>query len=236
MTVLGQDPIAAPLSFDIESLLKRTQAIAGALFAVFVLLHLSNIFVAPFGPDIFNQYQSLLRIYYQNPAVELLLVIGPLVVHMIAGVWLAAVRKSRGQRPLMQRVHTWAGVFLFVVILGHVMAVRGPSLFYGVYPEFEGLNFSLWYFPAYFYPYYFLLALAGFYHATNGLRMFAARRGFIMTGKTHTTISLLTGAWIILSLLAIGGVLIEVPTSPENPFGQLIGELTGFDVNNPIRF
>lgn len=235
MTVIGQGSLPHNPTTDYEPVLKRVQAFAGTLFAVFVLLHLSNIFIAPFGAAAFNEYQSVLRMYYQTPLIEVLLVLGPLVVHMIAGAWLACIRAKRGPRPLTQRIHTWAGVFLFAVVFGHVLAVRGPSYFYGISPEFEGLSFSLWYFPAYFYPYYLLLALAGFYHATNGLRLMAARRGFIVSARTHAGFSLFISAWIVVSLLALGGVLFEVPVPTDNPFAQLISDLTGIDPNQPIR-
>ena len=222
----------------IESRLKQAQAIAGSLFAIFVLLHLSNIFLAPFGSDTFNEYQRHIRQFYQFPLVELVIVILPIIVHAIAGVWLWLIRRAASKvdtRPLRARLHSWTGVFLLLFIIGHILAVRGSSYFYGVYAEFEGLAFSLWYMPAYFYPYYFLLALAGFYHATNGLRTLAARRGSLLPAKIHTGVIIIAAAWILVSLLSLGGVLVDVENPADNDFARLAGEITGMNPNEPWK-
>lgn len=221
-----------------ETRLKQAQAIAGALFGTFVLIHLSNIAIAPFGVDAFNTYQRALRQFYQHPIIELLVVMGPLLVHAGAGIWLYFIRRQRpmsARRPLLQRLHTWAGCFLLLVIVGHVLAVRGPSFFYGVFPEFEGLSFSLWYFPAYFYPYYFLLALAGFYHATNGLRTLAARQGVRISRDVQVWATVIAALWILVALLSLGGVLTDVGNQSDHGFAQLTSRLTGMDPRVPIR-
>ncbi|MBO6557230.1 MAG: hypothetical protein JJ934_15015 [Pseudomonadales bacterium] len=229
--------LAEPNVTDIEDRLRKTQAIAGAFFSVFVLLHLSNIALAPLGVETFNNYQRLLRQFYQNPIIELFIVIGPILVHAAAGVWLFILRRKQStrQRPLLSRLHSWAGCFLLTFIFGHIAAVRGPSFIMGVFPEFDGVAFSLWYLPYYFYPYYFLLAMAGFYHATNGLRALAARSGYVISQKAQINATVLAGLWIAVSLLSFGGLFVEVQNPADNDFARLLGDIWGADPAKPIR-
>ena len=217
--------------------LKQAQAVAGAVFSIFVLLHLSNMALAPLGAETFNHYMGSLRQVYQIPLVEIVLVLGPIAVHAIAGIWLWLIRRREAphsKRPLVSRLHTWAGCFLLVFIVGHILAVRGSSYFYGVFPNFEGLAFSIWYFPAYFVPYYFLLALAGFYHATNGLRMLAARQGWIISRQSQLAVTMIAAAWIALSLSALGGLLFDVGNPADNDFARLSAELLNLDLSKPL--
>ncbi len=229
--------LAEPNVTNIQDRLRKTQAIAGALFSVFVLLHLSNIALAPLGIETFNNYQRLIRQFYQNPIIELFIVIGPILVHAAAGVWLFVLRRKQPsrQRPLLNRLHSWAGCFLLIFIFGHIAAVRGPSFFMDVFPEFDGVAFSLWYLPYYFYPYYFLLALAGFYHAANGLRTLAARSGYAISRKVQINATVIAGLWITVSLLSFGGIFVEVQNPADNDFARLLGDIWGADPAEPIR-
>ena len=72
-----------------------------------------------------------------------------LVVHVVVGVARIVVEPKR-TLSTRGRVHRYAGVFLLVVIVGHVLAVRGPSWFFDVYPGFAGLAFSVDYLPGFF--------------------------------------------------------------------------------------
>jgi succinate dehydrogenase/fumarate reductase cytochrome b subunit len=222
-----------------EQRLVRMQSMAGILFFTFLALHLSNLPLALFGPRAFNDYQALLRIFYQQPVVELVFVLGPIVVHLVAGVWLIFLRRAKRKgvvRPLKSRLHSWAGIFLMLVIVGHVIAVRGPSFFYDVFPLFEGLSFSLWYFPAYFYPYYFLLALAGLYHGLFGLMIVLNRIGITKKRIRVPVLSYYVGAIIIVaSLLALDGSFFTVPPQTESEFGILYAEGLNLDINSPWK-
>ena len=77
---------------NIESKLVMAQAVAGSLFFVFLVLHLGNTLLAPFGPEIYNGYQRSIRQIYQHPLLEVVLVIGPLFTHVFAGLWLYKIR------------------------------------------------------------------------------------------------------------------------------------------------
>ncbi|MGD8418411.1 MAG: hypothetical protein PVH91_15225 [Pseudomonadales bacterium] len=183
-------------------MLKQIQAGTGLAFAVFLSLHLVNTWLATLGPGAYDRVQTVLRYVYQFAPFEALL-LAALSVHAVCGV-LRMVQEPRRPRSARARAHRWAGVFLLVVIGGHILAVRGASWFYGVYPGFEGLAFSISAVPGYFYPYYFLLAVAGLYHGLNGTGIALARLGRPVRLETRTlTRTAATGA--LLTVLALGG-------------------------------
>ena len=148
------------------------QALTGLIFMLFVAVHLANTLLGIGGASAYDAFQELARRVYQHPVVEITLVLLVLPLHILAGISRARLRR-RGithNASTPQRFHRIAGWFLVIFIFGHIAAVRLPSLLYDVYPRFEGVAFSIAWIPAYFYPYYLLLGLAGLYHATMGTR------------------------------------------------------------------
>src|SRR5262249_2635872 len=151
---------------------------------------------------------------YQFPPLELGLVMAPLLVHVAAGV--RRLRRDPAPRELRARLHRWSGVFLLVVIFGHIAAVRGSSFVYGVYPEFEGLELSMWLAPWLFYPYYALFAVAALYHGLNGAGVALATLGVRVPSVARWGI----GFWVpttaamllaVVAVLGIGGWLYPLP-------------------------
>ncbi|MGE0621208.1 MAG: hypothetical protein AB7I04_13605 [Pseudomonadales bacterium] len=183
-------------------MLKQIQAATGLVFAVFLALHLANTWLASLGPGAYDGVQGTLRAFYQFAPFEALL-LAALAVHAISGV-LRIVIEPKRSLSTRARLHRYAGFFLMIVIGGHILAVRGASWFYDVYPGFEGLAFSVAAVPGYFYPYYFLLAVAGLYHGLNGAGIAASRLGRPMALATGT-LGRVTAAGAVLTVLALGG-------------------------------
>ena len=195
---------------------KQLQAASGLVFFLFLLLHLANTYLAALGPVAYDSVQQALRIVYQFPPVEALL-LSALMVHIVVGLIRIRVEPKRilTQRA---RLHRYAGFFLLIVIGGHVAAVRGPSWFLDIFPGFHGLAFSISAIPWYFLPYYFLLSVAGFYHGVNGLSIASGRLGIgfglssrglngltaVAIGLTFATLAALSGAWHALGDLTQG--------------------------------
>lgn len=211
--------------------LKSLQAGSGLLIAVFVAAHLGNTALAIFGPDVYNAAQSLLRLGYQQVVVELLL-LAAILVHAVVGV-LRMKREPKRALSARARWHRVAGIFLMLVILGHIGAVRGASFLFGVFPGFEGLSFTLNAWPGYFYPYYLALALAGFYHMVNGVPI-ALGRLLAVPGLIEMTRLRSRSLWIVclaatvvmvLALLSLGGALFEIADPFDNPFARLAERL-----------
>ena len=92
---------------QLEARLVTVQAIAGGLFFIFLILHLSNNLLAGLGSETYNNYQRAVRAIYQQPVLGLVLVVLPLLSHVIAGVWLYRIRKKwQMNRGLKYRMHT----------------------------------------------------------------------------------------------------------------------------------
>ena len=158
------------------------------------------------------------------------LLLAALAVHLVVGI-MRIVTEPKRTLTVRARLHRYAGFFLALVITGHILAVRGSSWFYDVYPQFAGLAFSIEYVPAYFYPYYFLLGVAGFYHALNGFGIAMGRLGWampisarVLTGANAASIVLMGAA-----LLGLGGYLFDVGVPSDSDFAHLAREIFGVE-------
>ena len=105
--------------------------------------------------------------------------------------------------------------------------MRGSLVFFDVYPGFEGLAFSIDYAPLYFFPYYFLLATAGFYHGVNGLGIALSRlgAGFVLSGRRLRFATATAAALTLAALLGLAGVWTEPGNVYESDFARLAFEL-----------
>lgn len=180
----------------------RLQAGSGALFAVFLLAHLVNQMVAMAGPAAYDGVQAGLRSVYQVPAVEVAVVGAPLLVHVAASVARVVRRRRRGRSEppaVRTRLQRWSAVVLLVFFAGHVLATRGTSLVYGVYPGFDAIAYTMVWRPGWFIPYYAVFSVAALYHALHGLTLALPRLGLRAAGGRPMRAA---AGW----LAAIGGV------------------------------
>lgn len=218
--------------------LLRIQAISGIVFSLFVAVHMLNTAFALGGPESYNAFQRAARVFYQNPLVEIVLLLIPLGVHFAAA--LLRLERSGFRRPHLPwraRLHRYTGYYLLTVIVGHIAATRGPSLVKDFHPEFAGLSFSLWWVPALFYPYYALFVLSALYHAFNGLVIALRTFGLSVPQALRSG----PGFWVplagcalalCLSILALGGVLFEIPDPTNNDYARMWHGLVGVDLGH----
>lgn len=208
-----------------EKRLKVAQLGSAIVFLPFLLIHLSNAVSGIFGPAIYNRYQTAAQQVYQIPLIEVLLVLAPLLIHMSSGLALLLLnRHLKVKRTIRRCLHTWTGLFLALVILGHVVATRGLPWAYDFHAGFAGVAFSLWWMPWYFYPYYFLLFMAGAYHSLNGGSMLAQRlfSRSLLNGQRQMQVAMLLAAVMIcMALLSFGGHLRDNPNPLDNDFARL---------------
>jgi succinate dehydrogenase/fumarate reductase cytochrome b subunit len=210
-----------------DAALRRAQALSGVIFGTFLAVHLANTWIAVISAEHYDATQRILRAVYQKPLVEAVL-LATLGVHL--GV---AILRKRTGRPAPQtartRWHRNAGIFLAIVIAGHILAVRGPSWFAGIHPGFAGMSFTLAWLPEYFYPYYFLLGTAGLYHGLHGLGVAAARFGWRLRVSARTAwCATAAGAIaLVLALLGFGGVWYEIADPFDNDFTRLVTGIAG---------
>ena len=218
----------------VEKRLVKVQAFAGALFFLFLVMHLCNTLVAPFGAEAYNSVQLLLQKVYQHPALELSLVVVPLLSHAVAGLWLYVLRRRwRVTRPIRYRLQTWAGLFLLLVVIGHALATRGVAYWFDAVPGFQGVAFSLWWMPGYFYPYYFLLFMAGLYHGVTGVQQIRRRMGG-SSGTVRVGYSLtgyaIAAVFVTAALLSFGGQLVEIADPRDSDYARQYSEFFGIDL------
>ncbi len=202
-------------------MLKTLQAVTGLIFAAFLALHLVNTWLASFGAATYNITQSSLRTVYQSPLLEPL-ILAALLVHIVVGL---IRRKREGSGPAGPRArwHRYTGYGLAVLIGGHILAVRGPSWFYGIYPGFEGVAFSLDFAAWYFFPYYLLLGTAGFYHGFNGAGIALSRLGMAKaaTSRLVRNTTILAALLTATALLAFAGLWTDTGDPYASEFAQL---------------
>ncbi|MCZ6855410.1 MAG: hypothetical protein O7G86_15975 [Gammaproteobacteria bacterium] len=212
-------------------MLKKLQAITGLMFATFVAVHLLNTSLASLGPGAYDGVQAALRLVYQFVFVEVLILLA-LLVHVVVGI-VRIVKEPKRNLTIRARVHRYSGYFLMLVIVGHILAVRGSSVFFDVYPGFAGLAFSIEFLPGFFYPYYFLLGMAGFYHALNGASIAAGRLGgrfSLRLPQRRLAIASSTAALVLaVSLLGFGGVWFDVGDVASSDFARFAKELLGVE-------
>jgi len=220
--------------------LARVQAWSGVLLAPFLLAHLVNQALGALGAPSYDASQRLLRAAYQSPPVEIALVLGPLLVH--AGAAVVRMVRRRGRKApatWRTRLHRLSGLYLLVFFAGHVAATRGASLLYGVYPEFAGVAFTLRWVPAYFWPYYLGLALAGLFHLVSGLGIGLPAVGIraataLRSPRVVGAVCACGGVALVLGLLGLGGALFDVGRPEGSPYARLLERL-GFAHPAPAR-
>jgi len=204
---------------------KKSQAVSGIIFSTFLALHLLNTLFAVSGPDAYDGVQQLFRLIYQFMPIEVI-ILAALILHILTGLFRIFTEPKR-QLSGRARLHRYTGFFLMLVIGGHITAVRGASWFFDVYPGFAGLAFSVQALPLYFYPYYFLLGLTGFYHGLNGLGIALARLGhpFRLTNHKLKYSTGAAGLSLVAVLLGLGGWLFDIADPAQSEFGKLALQL-----------
>jgi succinate dehydrogenase/fumarate reductase cytochrome b subunit len=200
---------------------------SGLLLSLFLGLHLVNQAAAACGPAVYDPLQAGLRRLYQQPLVEVVAVLGALAVHIVSSIIVARRRSwsssssssspsssSPSSLPTWLRWHRRAGRFLAVVIVGHVVATRAPSLLWGEPPGFHGVAFTMQAAPPIFIPYYLLLGVAGVVHGGFGVAI--ALPGLI--GRAHGLVRRralrvalgIAGVAVVLGVLGFAGVVVDV--------------------------
>jgi succinate dehydrogenase/fumarate reductase cytochrome b subunit len=212
----------------------KWQALSGAMFALFLFVHLINQMLAALGQQTYDGYQVTMRKGYQAPVLEIVLVLAPLLAHAVCGVVRVWKRRSReAQTPVSWRVrlHRYSGYFLLLFFIGHVGATRGASYFYGAWPGFSGVAFTFTWVPAYFWPYYTLLALSGWYHLVHGLSVALPVLGVKSVGALHrpavfNTFVAAGSLALIIGVLSLGGVFFDVGDVRSSEYVKLVLRLT----------
>lgn len=155
------------------------QAASGAVFALFLILHLVTAASGLLGIERYDSTLGLLRrIYRPHVAVELIVIGTSGTIHIACAV-LQMIRRRKIfalKGPLWMRAHRVSGYFLLLVIIGHVLATRvAPTLATGPTAtgkaDFSFLAYATLAVPYFFWPYYLALGIAGSLHLGLGLHL-----------------------------------------------------------------
>lgn len=195
---------------------------SGLLLSLFLGLHLVNQASAAFGPAVYDPLQAALRRLYQQPLIEVVAVLGALAVHIGASIIVARRRSpsssssssSLSSVPAWLRWHRRAGRFLAVVIVGHVVATRAPSLLWGEPPGLHGVAFTMQAAPPIFIPYDVLLGVAGVVHGGFGVAialpgLIGRARGLVRRRALRVALGIASVA-VVLGVLGFAGVVVDV--------------------------
>ena len=167
---------------------RRLHRAAGAVLAVFLVVHVANHLAALAGVEAHIRFMDAARRVYRQPVVEAVLLLC-VVLQAVSGLrmlW-AGRQRRRGVLPWLQ-AGSGAYVALFLAI--HVVAVlagRAGGLDTNFYFAAAGLH--VWPFVLFFVPYYFLAVAALFVHLGCALRRGrAVVAGFSAIGFVAATV------------------------------------------------
>uniref|UniRef100_A0A7S1D1Q7 Mitochondrial adapter protein MCP1 transmembrane domain-containing protein n=1 Tax=Cyclophora tenuis TaxID=216820 RepID=A0A7S1D1Q7_CYCTE len=220
--------------------LKKINAVSGLGFAVFVLLHFLSHYALNLSYEQATETMLAMRIIYQNPVFEVLLLCC-LLAHMYsnAGLYMArsklastkkdddAAKKKKQPLPGLTELnaHRYAGYALAVFIFGHVFAVRiAPLLFLPEDPGAYDYSFVAKVYelvPFYIFPIYLsIFGMVGGWHTIYGVRSaIATLSGKSVVGKPFPLplkiVALLSHALVIGALISLEGYRTTVDMSEK---------------------
>lgn len=217
-----------------ERTLIRIQAASGALFALFLCVHLLNQMFAAAGPEVYDALQGELRAVYQAPVLELVLVGLPLVVHIVVSVWRMVRRRRSGRARTVAPHLRWqrrTAVVLLVFTFGHILATRGSSLLYDIVPGFDAIAYTMVWNFGYFFPYYLVFSIAALYHLLAGLALGLPRIGLTRAAGARSRRAVVL-AWaagavaLTLGLAGFAGAWHDVrERAIASPYARLLADL-----------
>jgi len=182
---------------------RRLHRTAGAVLAVFLVVHMANHLAALAGVDAHIRFMDAVRRVVRQPVVEavLLLCVALQAASGLRMLWTGRQRR-RGMLPWLQ-AGSGAYLALFLAIhVGAVLAGRAGGLDTNFYFAAAGLH--VWPFVLFFVPYYFLAVAALFVHIGCALR-----RGRVVAAGLSAAGTIVAG--LIVAMLMGMVVPVEIP-------------------------
>ena len=165
--------------------LKKIQALSGLFMAIYVAMHLTNHFMLNISYDAADQLMMKFRNVYQNPLFEVAF-FAALAAHFYANYQIYTSRSKIASKkknddakaPIAVsaelKAHRYAGYFLSIFVVTHVLAVSVTPLVY--FDNAQDFDYSfaaaaIAFFPLHsFTVYYIVLGVAGGWHLVYGVR------------------------------------------------------------------
>ena len=182
---------------------RRLHRAAGAVLAVFLVVHVANHLAALAGVDAHIRFMDAARRVYRQPVVEvvLLLCVALQVASGLRMVWAGRQRR----RGVLAWLQAGSGAYVALFLAIHVVAVlagRAGGLDTNFYFAAAGLH--VWPFVLFFVPYYFLAVAALFVHLGCALR----RGGAVVMG--FSAVGIVVAGLIVAALVGIT-IPVEIP-------------------------
>jgi len=182
---------------------RRLHRTAGAVLAVFLVVHVANHLAALAGVDAHVRFMDAARRVYRQPVVEAVL-LACVVLQAASGLRMLWARRQR-RRGLLPWLQAGSGAYVALFVAIHVTAVmagRVSGLDTNFYFAAAGLH--VWPFVLFFVPYYFLAVAALFVHLGCALR----RGRAVVAGFSAVGIVV---AGLIVATLMGNVVPVEIP-------------------------
>lgn len=137
---------------------RRAHRATSLVLVIFGVLHLANHWVTPWGPAAHLTVQRLLRVLYQHPVSESLLV-SCIAAQALTGVWLWFQTRPRpgATQPRLRKYRRWSGAYLAFFLVAHTSAAFVQRFVVGLDTNFYWAAGVLrWPLVLWFVPYYTL--------------------------------------------------------------------------------
>lgn len=137
---------------------RRIHRSTSLALGIFGGLHLANHWLTPWGPASHQTVQRALRVLYQNPVSEPLLVLC-IVVQAATGVWLWRQTRPRPDQvqSRLRKYRRWSGAYLAFFLVAHTSAALVQRFVVGLDSNFYWAAAVLrWPLVLWFVPYYTL--------------------------------------------------------------------------------
>jgi len=178
---------------------------SGLAFATFLFLHLINSISSHKGQAFYDTVQSKFRLYYQNPFVEIVIVLGSLLIHFLSNILLFYLRNvnkiaDSGSASKYQR---YSGLVLTVIVGFHATFTRILPYLHGQIADFQTVSFTVEIFPIIFYPYYIFYGINAIYHLSHGFLQSTQVLGLRTGNWVKETQSISFKIFVVIASLAI---------------------------------
>ena len=192
---------------------RRLHRAAGAVLAVFLLVHVANHLAALAGVDAHIRFMDAARRVYRQPVVEAVLLLG-VMLQAASGLRMLWTGRQR-RRGVLAWLQAGSGAYVALFLAIHVAAVlAGRAGGLDTNFHFAAAGLHVWPFVLFFVPYYFLAVAALFAHVGCALR----RGRAVVAGFTCAGIVV---AGLIVATLMGKVVPVEIPANYLQTFAGI---------------
>lgn len=205
-------------------MLHSLHRLSACLIGAFIAVHLFNHLLALSSIDAHIAFMESSRRFYQQPAVEVLL-LASVLFQISSGIYFIRARWGQ-RRGFYERLQAISGGYLAFFLLNHVAAVLFGRFAFSLDTNFyfaaAGMHVPPWQY--FFMPYYFFAVVAVFAHLACAFHWLTRNRLAQETRNRFGYAFIAFGAlFALLIVLALAGVLypVEIPAQYRATYGGM---------------